>query len=141
MRSLEEIQKVFTKDRFATDLAKIQIVEATPEVAICEMPITDSHLNARNTVMGGAIFTLADFAASVAANAYAENTATITLHADITYLNPAKGTKLIAEGKCIKRGKSTTLYTVTVSDDLGTMVAHVDVNGYVLHDTPPVSEK
>lgn len=141
MRSLEEIQKGFTKDRFATNQANICIVEAEPDHAICEMPITENHLNARNMVMGGAIFTLADFAASVAANAYAENTATITLHADISYLNPAKGAKLIAEAKCIKRGKSTTLYTVAVRDELGVLVAHINVNGYVLHNTPPVAEK
>lgn len=141
MRSLEEIREGFSGDRFATNQAKIQIVEVDPDHAICEMPITENHLNARNTVMGGAIFTLADFTAAVTANAYAENNTTITLHADITYLSPAKGKKLIAEGKCIKSGKSTTLHTVSICDDLGTLVAHVDVNGYVLHNTPPVSEK
>lgn len=141
MRSLEEIQKGFTRDRFATNQADIRIVHAEPDHSICEMPITENHLNARNTVMGGAIFTLADFTAAVAANAYAENVTTITLHADITYLNSSKGTKLIAEGKCVKRGNSTTLHTVTISDDLGAMIAYVNVNGYVLHNTPPVAEK
>lgn len=79
MRSLTDIQNAFLRDRFATDCAKIHILEAKPDFSVCEMPITEEHLNARGTVMGGAIFTLADFTAAVAANAFAENTNTISL--------------------------------------------------------------
>ena len=68
MKSLTEIQEAFSHDRFATNQANIRIVSAQPDFAVCEMPITPEHLNARGTVMGGAIFTLADFTAAVAAN-------------------------------------------------------------------------
>ena len=70
MKSLTEIQEAFSHDRFATNQANIRIVSAQPDFAVCEMPITPEHLNARGTVMGGAIFTLADFTAAVAAKAF-----------------------------------------------------------------------
>ena len=66
MRKLNEIQEAFSGDRFATNRAEIRIVSAQDGAAVCEMPITTEHLNARGTVMGGAIFTLADFTAAVA---------------------------------------------------------------------------
>ena len=97
------------------------------------MPILPKHLNARGTVMGGAIFTLADFTAAVAANGYAEDTNTITLHGDITYLNAAKGTTLIAHATTIKQGRSAALHQIEIRDDLGTLVAHATMNGFVLH--------
>lgn len=141
MRDLNEIRQAFTADRFATDLAKIRIVSASPDSAVCEMPITPEHLNARGTVMGGAIFTLADFTAAVAANAFAEETNTISLHADITYLSAPKGSKLIAAASCIRQGRTTALHSIEIRDDLDTLVAHACMNGYVLQSPPPTSKK
>lgn len=132
MTKLEQIQETFRNDRFASEAAGIRIVDAQPQYAVCEMPITPLHRNARGTPMGGAIFTLADLASAVAANGYAEETDVISLHADITYLGAARGGKLIAVSRCIKHGRSTTLYDVEVTDELGTPVAHVTMNGFVL---------
>lgn len=133
MTKLEQIRQSFRNDLFATEAVGIEIVDAQPQYARCEMPITPVHKNARGTPMGGAIFTLADFASAVAANGYAEGTDVISLHADITYLGAAKGERLIAISRCIKHGRSTTLYDVEVTDELGTMVAHVTMNGFVLN--------
>lgn len=130
---LKTIQEAFAHDCFATEAAKITIREAKPGEAVCVMPILPKHLNSRGTVMGGAIFTLADFAAAVAANAYADATNTITLHGDITYLAPAKGCELVASAKTIKRGRTTALYEVDIRDELGTFVAFSTLNGYVLY--------
>lgn len=132
MTKLEQIQQTFCRDRFATEAAGISIVDAKPQYAVCEMPLTPVHRNARGTPMGGAIFTLADFSAAVAANGYAGETDVISLHADITYLGTAKGDRLIAVARCVKHGRSTTLYTVDVRDELGTEVARVSMNGFVL---------
>ena len=137
MNSLTEIREAFSRDRFSTNQAGIRIVSVQPDTAVCEMPITPEHLNARGTVMGGAIFTLADFTAAVAANAFAQCTNTISLHADISYLSPAKGTKLIATARCIKQGRTTALHTIEIRDDLNTLVAYANMNGYVLQSPPP----
>ena len=62
--SLEEIRAYFAQDKFAAQ-AQCSIIEAAPNHAICEMPITENHLNANGTVMGGAMFTLADFTMAI----------------------------------------------------------------------------
>lgn len=132
MRTLEEIRRAFAADRFAAEAAEITIETADCGHAVCRMPILPKHLNARGTVMGGAIFTLADFAAAVAANAHAEDTNTITLHGDITYLNAAKGKLLLAVADVVKQGRSVALYDVIIRDELGMLVAKASMNGYVL---------
>lgn len=135
MTELDKIRERFQGDRFATEAAGIEIKEARPQYALCEMEIKPVHRNARNAVMGGAIFTLADFTAAVAANGAEENPSTVTLHAGITFLSAAKGSRLIGEAKCIKAGRTTSLYEVTVTDELGTQVACGQLNGFTVNGT------
>ena len=130
MPTLEQIRDTFAADRFATDAAGCEIRLAEPGNAICAMTLQPHHLNAAGTPQGGAIFTLADFAFAVAVNAYAE-TVTVSLQHDITFLSPAKGSEVIAEAKRIRSGRSTCFYTVSVTDDLGSAVANMTVNGFV----------
>ncbi len=132
MERLEKLREVFSRDEFAK-AAGIQIIEAGERGTLCEMPITKRHENARGTVMGGAIFTLADFCASVAANWDSVDGSTITLQANINFLSAAKGSKLLAYGKRIRKGGSTAVHEVEIKDDLGTPVACASVTGYVLH--------
>lgn len=134
MRTLEEVKNAFQADRFAMEAAGIEIVSSEKDEAVCRMKLTDLHCNARGKPMGGAIFTLADFAAAVAANGQSEQGNVISLHCDITYLSAAKGTTLLAYAKCVKRGRSTTLYQVSVTDEYATPVAEVSVNGFVLDE-------
>ena len=54
----------------------------------------------------------------------------------ITFLSPSRGKTLIAEARCLKAGRTTCLYAVDVTDDLGAQVAHLTVNGYTV-DKPP----
>lgn len=118
--SLEEIQAYFAQDKFATQ-ARCSIIEARANHAICEMPITPDHLNANGTVMGGAMFTLADFTMAVISNL--DNKPTVAIDCTIRFFSPAKGEKLIATGSTNKGGRSVGFYTVDIDDDLGTKVA------------------
>lgn len=132
MPKLDEIRKKFSADRFATEAAGIEILEALPQFARCRMRINPVHRNERGTPMGGAIFTLADFTAAVAMNGYAESTDTVSMHADITFLSAAKGNTLTAVAQCIKSGRSTAFYGVEVRDELDTLIAHATLNGFIL---------
>lgn len=118
--SLEEIQAYFAQDKFAAQ-ARCSIVEARANHAICEMPITPDHLNANGTVMGGAMFTLADFTMAVISNL--DNKPTVAIDCTIRFFSTAKGEKLIATGSTNKGGRSVGFYTVDIDDDLGTKVA------------------
>ena len=65
---VNEANAVFANDRFATKLCGANIESVTENEVVCSMEITEDHLNAVGTVMGGAIFTLADFTFAVASN-------------------------------------------------------------------------
>ena len=65
---MDEARKMFAKDRFATEQTGAVIEEVAPNYAKCSMQIMDQHRNAYGGVMGGAIYTLADFAFAVASN-------------------------------------------------------------------------
>ena len=131
MSALEEIRSRFENDRFATEATGIVIDLAEPGKAVCSLALEGRHMNANHMPMGGAVFTLADFAGAVAANGYSENV-TVSQNVSITFLSPAKGKRLIAEASCLKAGRTTALYAVDVRDELGTYVAHANVNGYVI---------
>ena len=127
MKSLEEVKKIFEGDRFATENGAV-IEEIGDRSAVCSLVITASHRNAMGAVMGGTYFMLADFAFAVAANW--EKMGCVSLHSDISFLGQAKGEKLTARAVCIKDGRSTACYRVDVTDDLGNLVAVVNVTGY-----------
>ena len=130
MPTMEELTKRFQGDRFAAQ-AGVEIREAEPGRALCAMPLRPCHMNANNAPMGGAIFTLADFAYAVASNGFTDKII-VSQQVAITFLAPAKGKELLAEAKCLKAGRTTCLYEVDVRDELGTYVAHATVNGFTV---------
>ena len=131
MPTLDQIRACFSGDRFATEAAGVTIDVAEPGHAVCSMPIRPVHLNANSVPMGGAIFTLADFAFAVAANGHSTQV-TVTQQVSVTFLAASHGKTLTAEAVCLKAGRATCLYTVDVTDELGAQVAHLTVNGFTL---------
>ena len=127
MKTLNEVRDFFANDRFATDNGAV-IEEVGENSATVSMTIEDHHRNAVGIVMGGAIFTLADFAFAVASNH--ENPGTVSLSANITFLKASKGSKLIAKAECVRDGRTTCYYRVTVTDNTGTLIAEVTTSGY-----------
>lgn len=127
--TLDEVREKFSHDRFATVNGAV-IDEIGEGYAKCSMELNDTHRNALGAVMGGAIFTLADFAFAVASN-WNKNPQ-VSLNASISFLGKAKGQKLIAEAHKIKEGRKTCYYEVTVSDELGNQVAHMTSNGFAV---------
>jgi len=118
--SLKEAQDFFQMERFATSNG--MHLDALSETrAVCSMEIRENHLNALNGVMGGATFTLADFASAALTNHL--HRPTVAQQVSINYLNAPKGTRLIAHSQCIKNGKTTTVINVDVTDDTGRQIA------------------
>lgn len=129
MKSIEEVRDFFKNDRFAMDNGAY--IEAVGEdFAKCVMTLSEKHYNAVGGVMGGAIYTLADFAFAVCLNW--DKPSQVTLSSNISYIGKAKGKQLIAEAKLIKQGRKTSFCIVEVTDDLGNEVAQVTSNGYVV---------
>lgn len=117
---IEELQQLYKNDRFATN-AGCKIVEADEDKVVCEMEISDCVLNAHNSVMGGAIFTLADFAFAVASNL--NGIPSVAIQSSISFYSATKGKKLIATCKTDKDGRSLGYYSVEISDDSGKKIA------------------
>lgn len=128
MDYLKSANEMFRNDLYATKLSGIKIMQVEPEYAKCEMEITPDHLNAGGVVMGGAIYTLADFTFAVAANA--GSPVTVTLGSSIDFVSPSKAERLYAEAKCIKNGKSVCFYSVTVFEQSGRIIAFATSKGF-----------
>ena len=126
---VEEANEMFVNDRFATNLCGARIESVSENEVICSMEITKNHLNAVGTVMGGAIFTLADFTFAVASNFHKDVTVSVDSH--ISFLGVAKGKRLIAKSKCMKEGRSTCFYEIEIGDELDNKVATVSVTGFI----------
>ena len=120
---LEQIQKEFANDRFATLAAGCKVIEGGHGHAMCEMQLADKHRNGMDNVMGGAIFTLADFALAIASNV--GQPPTVSVSHSIDFFRATKGSKLIARARCDKEGRSMAFFTVEVSDDLGKSIARM----------------
>lgn len=119
--SVSEVNAFFKGDKFAYGLAGCRTLSAGKGSAVCEMPLTENHYNAAGSVMGGAIFTLADFCLGVASN-IAERP-TVSVSNTIEFMSKAKGDKLIAECSVDKSGRNLGFYTVYVRDNTGRNVA------------------
>ena len=120
---LEEVQRVFRNDRFATEACGCRVVEASRGHAVCEFDITPGHRNEKGGVMGGAIFTVADLAFAVASNV--GEPVTVSVSSSIEFMSAAKGEKLIATADVDKNGRTLGFYNCLVTDELGTPVARV----------------
>ena len=128
MDYLETARERFSGDRFASEALGAVIDALDENGAVCSVALEERHLNGVGEIMGGAIFTLADFAFAVATNSAEETTVTQT--SQITYLGRPKGKRLIAASKKVRSGRSICVYTVDVKDELGSAVALVTVTGY-----------
>ena len=125
-----EIREAFAGERFVNESLGAVIEDASEGYAKCAMAIEPRHCNSLGTLMGGVMFTLADFAFAVAANQ--EGNAVVSQAAQITFLTPAVGKTLTAEARAIREGGKTSFYSVVVTDDLGTEVAFATANGYLV---------
>lgn len=124
---IEEVRELFAKDRFATEACGCRVVEAARGHAVCEFDIADIHLNAMGNVMGGAIFTLADFALAIACNIGEEPT--VAVGNSIQYFSATRGSKLIATCHVEKSGRTLAFCTVDIVDDLGVPIAKMTATG------------
>lgn len=128
---MNQLREKFIHDLFVADGLGAVIEEASYGYAKCSMEIQPRHCNALGIPMGGAVFTLADFAFAVAANQRGRDV--VTQASQVTFLKAAQGKHLVAEARQVKDGKRVCFYEVKVTDDLGTEVAFVTVNGYVVN--------
>ncbi len=122
-RDLDGTRDFFKDDRYAK-MSAIEIEEVGELYARCSMKVQDLHLNARNAVMGGAIFTLADLCFGAAADGQA-----VSMTSEINFLAPAFGPVLVAEAHIRKDGRNIVYGQVDVTEG-ERLVACVAMTGF-----------
>ena len=127
--SIEAARDFFRGDRYATE-SGIVIDELEEKRSVCSFEINEHHQNAEGGLMGGAIFTLVDFAFVTAAATV--HRPTVVMQVSMNYLNAAKGRKLIATAECRKDGKTSCVYNVLVKDENGKDIAQAVMTGFKL---------
>lgn len=128
-RTLEEARAFFELDRFATE-NNITLEELEEGRSVCRLALGFRHRNAEGGVMGGAILTLIDFAfATAASNTHRP---TVAQQVSMNFLNAPRGKVLTAEAVCRKDGRTSCVYQVNVTDDLGRDVAQAVMTGFKL---------
>ena len=129
MLNPEEARDYFSKDRFATENG-MAIDELDGEHAVTSLTISSRHKNAFGGVMGGAIFTLADFAFAALTND--RERVVVAQQVSINYLSPVKGNRLVATARYRKDGRSSCVVNVDVTDDTGRDIAQFVGTGFKL---------
>lgn len=120
----EQIHAFFKDDVFAYNQADCRILEATRGHSVAEMVLdAKKHFNAHGHVMGGAIFTLADYA--FAAASVCGHAASVSLSSTIEFMKSTRGSKLIATCDVDRSGNKVEFYTVNIHDDEGVFIAKV----------------
>jgi acyl-CoA thioesterase len=133
-KMLDEARAYFSADRFATENG-ITLDELDGEHAVTSMTISERHRNAFGGVMGGAIFTLADFAFAALTND--RERTTVAQQVSVSYLSAPKGGRLVATARFRKDGRSSCVVNVDVADDEGRDIAQFVGTGFKL---PPKSK-
>ena len=126
-QTIEEARTFFDGDRYAMENG-IHLEEYLPDGSVCSMQLSEHHRNAEGGVMGGAILTLIDFAfATAACNVHRP---TVAQQISMNFLNASKGRILTARAVCRKDGKTSCVYHVDITDDLGRDIAQAVVTGF-----------
>lgn len=115
-------------DTFAAGVVGATIEKHGPDYALCALTLTDRHRNGHGIVMGGVLFTLADFAFAVACDAM--HTGTVTAQSSIHFVAPARGGRITAEASCVHKGKTCSLYEVSLRDEADRLLAKVSCTGF-----------
>lgn len=118
--TLNEIKNFFKNDNFAMGLGcNIELAEHGHSVVTVD--IDERHLNGNKVVQGGVMFTLADFACAVAANA--DEIAFVSADGAISYLSAGTGKRLIADANVIKSGRTLAFCEATITDETSKIIA------------------
>ncbi len=128
-------------------LLSMEIKDLQWGTCLLEVELAEKHLQPFGNVHGGAIASVVDAAAFWAVSPQVEKgTGMTTVEMKLNYLAPAREGKLVAQGRCIKMGKTLALGEVYVRNGEGTLIAHGTVTMMVVpelcipgyEDLPPV---
>lgn len=129
----DKVREVMFVDDAASRMLGMQVVEIGPGHAVMTMTVRVDMLNGFAVCHGGLIATLADSAFAFACNS--RNALTVASGFDIDILRSAKlGDLLTARAEEASLGGRTGLYDITVTNQLGELIAMFRGRSYRLGD-------
>lgn len=118
---LEKVRAYFKDDVYATEVSGFEIAEAEPGRAVVTLSADRRHTNAKGGIMGGVMYSMADFASSIAD--WDENELNMTVDSHMSFLTGAKDFHLKATATAQRRGRTIGFYRVDITDGTGRLLA------------------
>lgn len=125
--TLDEVRAFFRADRFATLALEAEIVEARHGHAVVRFQAGPNHANAMGNLMGGAIFTLADYTFAIASSI--GQAPTVAASATIDYLRSSQSGLVTATCDVVKEGSRMCFAQVSVTDAADREIAVLSIKG------------
>lgn len=116
----ERVRELLAADRYAASLG-IRLVEADGERVVLEMPVTGALLNFLDVTHGGAVFSLADCAMSLASNGGDQRAVAVDTHLVISGAS-SEGDTLRAVAEPAVGGRTLGTHRITVTRGDGRIV-------------------
>ncbi len=118
-------------------LLSMRLAEVEIGRSLVEIDLDEKHLQPFGVAHGGVFAAIIDAACFWAVYPEAdEDLGMTTVDLKVNYLAPASAGKLIAEGRCIKLGKTLGVGEATVTDGNGKILAHGTSTLMVIPDFP-----
>jgi uncharacterized protein (TIGR00369 family) len=113
----------------------MEIKDLQRGTCLMEVKLEEKHLQPFGNVHGGAIASVVDAVAFWAVFPQPERGKGLTtVEMKLNYLAPAQTGKLVAQGRCIKMGRTLALGEASVTNGEGTLIAHGTVTMMVVPD-------
>ncbi|HEU4750080.1 MAG TPA: hotdog fold thioesterase [Acidimicrobiia bacterium] len=125
----ERAVALLTADRYATNLG-IRLVEAASDRVTVAMTVTDEMTNFLGGLHGGALFSLADCAFSLASNLAGDRAVAIDTHLVLAAAVEV-GEELTAIAEEVSRGRTLGTYRVLVNRADGRVAGHFTGTVYI----------
>ena len=129
------IQFFNDNDHFAKEngMAITRLEEGASEAVLTA---TERHVIGMNIIMGGALFTLSDFAFAAAIHTFGFRA--VGMNTTTAFLKPGKGipgAKFTARAKVVSKTRRTAVFDVNVYDDQDRLLTHSIMTGFIT-ETP-----
>jgi uncharacterized protein (TIGR00369 family) len=116
-------------------LLSMKIKDLQWGTCLMEVELAEKHLQPFGNVHGGAIASLVDATAFWAVFPQVERGKGLTtVEMKLNYLAPVRKGKLVAQGRCIKMGRTLALGEASVTNGEGTLIAHGTATMMVVPD-------
>ena len=133
-RYKEAVAKVVNQSPYFS-LLSMEIKNLDWGTSLLEIQLAEKHLQPFGFVHGGVIASIVDAATFWAVFPQVENEMGLTtVEIKVNYLAPAKEGKLVAEGRCVKKGKTLALGEAYIRNGEGNLIAHGTTTMMVVPD-------